>query len=137
MALENLRLTLAGAGATPRDRVSVTTYIVDFEPEQLAVYVPALNNFFDPDNLPACSMLGISALAQRGGFVHTNHFLAQPGSGDAELVPGSAHRFDRAHQLLDGADSLNITTLKHIFLDKSEGDHSISCNYHEDPSLAG
>ena len=75
--------------------------------------------------------------AQRGGFVHTNHFLAQPGPGDAELVPGSAQRFDRAHQLLDGADSLNIATLKHIFLDKSEGDHSINCNYHEDPSLGG
>jgi len=49
--------------------VSITTYIVDFEPEQLAVYVPALNNFFDPDNLPACSMLGISALAQQGLLV--------------------------------------------------------------------
>lgn len=69
VALENLRLALAGAGATPSDLVSVTTYIVDFEPEQLAVYVPALNNFFDPDNLPACSMLGISALAQPGLLV--------------------------------------------------------------------
>lgn len=69
VALENLRLALAGAGATPSDLVSVTTYIVDFESEQLAVYVPALNNFFDPDNLPACSMLGISALAQPGLLV--------------------------------------------------------------------
>jgi len=69
VALENLRLALAGAGATPSDLISVTTYIVDFEPGQLAVYVPALNNFFDPDNLPACSMLGISALAQPGLLV--------------------------------------------------------------------
>ncbi|MEM1402130.1 MAG: RidA family protein [Pseudomonadota bacterium] len=68
-ALENVRRALAGVGATPSDLVSVTTYIVDFTPEQLADYVPALNSFFDPENLPACSMLGISALAQPGLLV--------------------------------------------------------------------
>ena len=69
VALENVRKALAGAGATPSDLVSIKTYIVDFDPEQLAVYAPAMSNFFDPENLPACSVFSISALAQPGLLV--------------------------------------------------------------------
>ncbi|MEM8563908.1 MAG: RidA family protein [Pseudomonadota bacterium] len=69
VALENVRIALAEAGATTKDLVRVTTYIVDFEPEQLAVYIPAMSAFFDPENLPACSMVGVQALAQPGLLV--------------------------------------------------------------------
>ena len=63
-ALENVRLALAAAGATPSDLVRVTTYIVNFQPDQLEAYMVAVNGFFDPENLPACSMVGVQALAQ-------------------------------------------------------------------------
>lgn len=63
-ALENVRIALAGAGATPSDLVRVTTYIVDYQAEQLGDYMSAVSNFFDPENLPACSVVGVQALAQ-------------------------------------------------------------------------
>lgn len=69
VALENVRIALAGAGATPNDLVRVTTYIVDYQAEQLGAYVSAMSNFFDPENLPACSVVGVQALAQPGLLV--------------------------------------------------------------------
>ena len=65
-SLENVRIALEAAGATPKDLVRVTTYIVDLKPELLENYVVALSAFFDSENLPACSMIGVQALAQPG-----------------------------------------------------------------------
>ena len=68
-ALENVKVALAAAGATPKDLVRVTTYIVDFQPDQLGAYMSTVSKFFDPENLPACSMVGVQALAQPGLLV--------------------------------------------------------------------
>ena len=67
--LENVRIALEAAGATPKDLVRVTTYIVDLKPELLENYVVAMSAFFDSENLPACSMIGAQALAQPGLLV--------------------------------------------------------------------
>lgn len=62
--LENVRIALAEVGATPSNLVRFTTYIVDYQPDQIAAYMTAMHSFFDPENLPACALIGVSALAQ-------------------------------------------------------------------------
>lgn len=62
-ALENVRLALAAAGATPKDVVRATIYVVEYNVDKLEVITKALSAFFDLDNLPANTLLGVQALA--------------------------------------------------------------------------
>lgn len=62
-ALENVRLALAAGGATIKDVVRATIYIVDYTPDKLEVITEALCAFFDPDNLPVNTLLGVQSLA--------------------------------------------------------------------------
>jgi len=62
-ALDNVRLALAAAGATPRDVVRVTTYVVDYGPDKLDTVVGGLAEFFGGDDYPAATLLGVQALA--------------------------------------------------------------------------
>lgn len=62
-ALENVRLALAAAGATPSDLVQLNTHIVNYSPALLPVIGPVLKEFLDPAHLPASLLVGVQALA--------------------------------------------------------------------------
>lgn len=61
-ALDNVRLALEAAGATPQDVVRVTTYVVDYGPDKLETVTGALADFFAPE-YPAATLLGVQSLA--------------------------------------------------------------------------
>ena len=61
--LENVRLALEAAGAIPADVVQARIYIVDYKPEQIEIIAEAMCSFFDKDNLPANTVLGVESLA--------------------------------------------------------------------------
>ncbi len=62
-ALENVGHTLEAAGASPADVVRIMTFVVDYRPEHAAVLGQAMAGFFEPDNLPAATLVGVQALA--------------------------------------------------------------------------
>jgi enamine deaminase RidA (YjgF/YER057c/UK114 family) len=62
----NLRAALEGAGATPRDVVKLTTYVVDYKPELRAQLAEARAGVFGTAELPASTLVGIQALAEPG-----------------------------------------------------------------------
>lgn len=59
---ENLSTALAAAGATFRDVVKFTIYVVDLEPDDRAAISEVRNRFIDPAHPPASTMIGVSAL---------------------------------------------------------------------------
>lgn len=61
--LENVRLALEAGGATPKDVVRLHIYVVDYKPDYIETISKALNDFFDPDNIPANTLLGVQSLA--------------------------------------------------------------------------
>jgi enamine deaminase RidA (YjgF/YER057c/UK114 family) len=61
--MRNLGLALAAAGASFTDVVKITTYVVNYAPEQRAVISKARSPFFAGGEPPASTLLGISALA--------------------------------------------------------------------------
>jgi enamine deaminase RidA (YjgF/YER057c/UK114 family) len=62
-AMDNVRLALEAASATLNDIVNLRIYVVDYSPEYVEIITSVLNNFFDEDNLPANTLLGIQSLA--------------------------------------------------------------------------
>lgn len=62
-ALENLRLQLEAAGATYKDIVKMNTYIVDYQPEDLAVFRDTRKAIMGDTNMPASTLVGVTALA--------------------------------------------------------------------------
>ena len=62
-AMRNVGLALAAAGATFADVVKITTYVVDYAPEQRDVIGKARAPFFAGGEPPASTLLGVSALA--------------------------------------------------------------------------
>ncbi len=62
-ALENIKSTLAAAGATMKDVVRLDVYVVDYNPDKIAPIDAAMSRYFDPERLPASTLLGIQALA--------------------------------------------------------------------------
>ncbi len=61
--LENIQHALAEAGATLKDVVRLTIYIVDYHSDQLETITGVLGKFFEKDALPANTLLGIQSLA--------------------------------------------------------------------------
>jgi enamine deaminase RidA (YjgF/YER057c/UK114 family) len=62
--LENVRLALAGGGATIRDIVKWNTYVVGFQPEaHLGILREARTEFLGDANAPASTLIGVQALA--------------------------------------------------------------------------
>jgi enamine deaminase RidA (YjgF/YER057c/UK114 family) len=61
--LENLRVVLAAAGATPADIVRLRTYIVDHEPAKLGVVLPEIRVFYAGATPAPNSVIGVAALA--------------------------------------------------------------------------
>ena len=62
-ALENVKSALAAAGAATRDVVRLDIYVVDYDRGKIPAISAALGRYFDPDRLPANTLLGIQALA--------------------------------------------------------------------------
>jgi enamine deaminase RidA (YjgF/YER057c/UK114 family) len=62
-AMRNVGLALAAAGAGYADIVKITTYVVEYRPEQRAVIGKARASFFASGELPASTLVGVAALA--------------------------------------------------------------------------
>ena len=61
----NLRAALAGAGASPKDIVKVTTFVVNYRPDALPALREERAAFFGAEGpLPASTLLGVQALAR-------------------------------------------------------------------------
>jgi enamine deaminase RidA (YjgF/YER057c/UK114 family) len=61
--MENLKTTLAAAGATFEDVVKITTFVVDYRPEHRAVIGGVRGRYIPADRPPASTLVGVSALA--------------------------------------------------------------------------
>lgn len=59
---ENLGAALAAAGATFRDVVKVTYFVVGLKPEHVPVVREVRARHFDPQHPPASSLVGVAAL---------------------------------------------------------------------------
>ncbi len=59
---ENLKAALASAGATFKDVVKVTYYVVNLKPEHTPVIREIRSTHFNANNPPASTLVGISAL---------------------------------------------------------------------------
>ena len=62
-AMRNVGLALAGAGAGYADIVKITTYVVNYKPEDRAVIGLARAPFFASGRPPASTLVGVAALA--------------------------------------------------------------------------
>ena len=62
-AMRNVGLALAAAGASYADIVKITTYVVNYSPEQRIVIGKARAPFFANGTPPASTLIGVSALA--------------------------------------------------------------------------
>ena len=62
-ALENIKSALAAVEATMQDIVRLDIYVVDYTSEKIPAISAAMSRYFDPERLPANTLLGIQALA--------------------------------------------------------------------------
>ena len=62
-ALDNLRLALAAAGATPADVVRLRTYVVDHTPDKLEPIGMALSAFYGDQPPAPNTLIGVQTLA--------------------------------------------------------------------------
>jgi enamine deaminase RidA (YjgF/YER057c/UK114 family) len=63
-AFENLGTALARAGAAWEDVVKLTIYVVSYEVARAAVIGRAIRSRFAAGKFPACSLIGVQALAE-------------------------------------------------------------------------
>jgi enamine deaminase RidA (YjgF/YER057c/UK114 family) len=63
-AFDNLGTALGGAGAAWQDVVKLTIYVVAYEGARAAVIGRAIRARFAAGKLPACSLIGVQALAE-------------------------------------------------------------------------
>src|SRR5215831_12555238 len=62
--MENLKIALAAAGATPDNIIKVNYYVVNLKPDQLPVIREVRNKYFSADHPPASTLVGVTALAR-------------------------------------------------------------------------
>lgn len=60
---ENLTAALSAVGASFKDAVKVTYFVVDFKPEYLPLLREVRKKYLDADQPPASTLLGVAALA--------------------------------------------------------------------------
>jgi enamine deaminase RidA (YjgF/YER057c/UK114 family) len=60
---ENLKTCLAAAGATFADVTKLTTYVVNYKPEDRPIIVAARQRHLPAENPPASTLVGVQALA--------------------------------------------------------------------------
>jgi len=68
-AWENLRLALAGSGATFQDVVKVTTYVVNYKPSMRDDLRAARLRFMGDAKPPAATLVGVQSLASEDWLV--------------------------------------------------------------------
>jgi enamine deaminase RidA (YjgF/YER057c/UK114 family) len=61
--MKNLGLALAAAGASFAEVVKITTYVVNYKPEDRAVIGKARSPFFADGTPPASTLVGVASLA--------------------------------------------------------------------------
>lgn len=59
---ENLKAALAAGGATFKDVVKITYYVVDLKPEHVPHIREVRKKYLDADNPPASTLVGVAAL---------------------------------------------------------------------------
>jgi enamine deaminase RidA (YjgF/YER057c/UK114 family) len=59
---ENLKTALAAAGATFRDVVKITYFVVNLTPDLVPVVREVRRKYLDPDRPPASTLVGVAAL---------------------------------------------------------------------------
>ena len=64
-AFANLATALASAGATFSDVVKINIYVVNYQYENAAVIGALIQQKFSVSTLPACSLIGVQALARK------------------------------------------------------------------------
>ena len=62
-AFRNLEKAMGAAGGTLKDVVALRIYFVDYQAESGTAVGTALREFFSPENPPASTWIGVSALA--------------------------------------------------------------------------
>ena len=62
-AFRNLETVMEAAGGTLKDIVALRIYVVDYQAESGTAVGIALREFFSPENPPASTWIGVSALA--------------------------------------------------------------------------
>jgi len=81
-ALTNIKTALAEVGATMQDIARLDIYIVDYSSDLLPAYKAAMKQFFDPEHLPANTLLGIDSLAFPGYLVEITATAVVGGKGN-------------------------------------------------------
>jgi enamine deaminase RidA (YjgF/YER057c/UK114 family) len=59
---ENLKAALDAAGASFKDVVKITYFVVDLKPEHVPVVREVRKKYLDPDHPPASTLVGVAAL---------------------------------------------------------------------------
>ncbi len=62
-SLSNIQSALKEVGASMQDVVRLEIYLVDWSSDKLPAYQAAMKQFFDPEHLPANTLLGIEKLS--------------------------------------------------------------------------
>ena len=62
-AFRNLETAMEAAGGTLKDVVALRIYVVDYQAKSGTAVGTALREFFSPENPPASTWIGVSALA--------------------------------------------------------------------------
>ena len=73
---ENLKVALAAAGATFDNVIKITTYIVNYTPASRQVLIETRDKYFNPQNPPASTLVGVSALAFPGLLIEIEAIAA-------------------------------------------------------------
>jgi enamine deaminase RidA (YjgF/YER057c/UK114 family) len=73
---ENLKVALASAGATFDHVVKITTYIVNYTPASRQTLIETRDRYFNSQNPPASTLVGVSALAFPGLLIEIEAIAA-------------------------------------------------------------
>lgn len=68
----NLQTALESVGATMADIIKMNIYVVNYQPEDAEIIGEVLRQFFDVDQLPAMSLIGVQALAEERFLVEVD-----------------------------------------------------------------
>ena len=77
-AYRNLGVALAAAGATYRDVVKLTAYVVGLRPEIVPTLREARRKFFTDDQVPTLAQIGVSALVSPEVLIEVDAIAAIP-----------------------------------------------------------
>ncbi|MFM8273351.1 MAG: RidA family protein [Gemmata sp.] len=76
---ENLKAALAAAGATFKDVVKVTYFVVGLKPEHVAHVREVRRKYLDPDGPPASTLVGVEALVVPDWLIEIEAIAVVPG----------------------------------------------------------